>query len=61
MKRRKLLQHLNAHDCYLVREGKKHSVFSNSENGKISTIPRHEEIPNPLVRKICFDLDIPYL
>ncbi len=59
MKRRKLIRHLEQHGCYLLREGKKHTVYYNPINNMISTIPRHTEIVNKLARKICKDLDIP--
>lgn len=59
MKRLKFLQHLHFHQCVLLREGKKHSVFYNYKSGKTSTLPRHTEIDNFLAKKICKDLDIP--
>jgi len=59
MKRRLLLKHLNKHGCEFFREGKKHTVYINLKLRKISTIPRHTEIPNKLARKICKDLGIP--
>ena len=85
MKRNKILEHIHKHRCFLLREGKKHSVYPhtfhvitpskmerakrnsmkgvgvyrNQENDKISTIPRHREIDDFLVDKICKDLGIP--
>ena len=59
VKRRDLLDHLKRQGCVLHREGAKHSVFLNSENGHIATVPRHREIEILLVRKICRQLDIP--
>ena len=44
MKRSTLLQHL---------------LWTNPANGKVEAVPRHNEIPNVLVRKICRDLEIP--
>lgn len=58
MKRANLLAHLKLQGCYLLREGRKHSLYFNPSNGKISTIPRHREIKNFLSRKICKDLDV---
>lgn len=58
MKRRNLLRHLARTGCVLFREGSRHSVFHNPAAGKISTVPRHAEIDNFLVKKICRDLDI---
>ncbi|PIR83017.1 addiction module toxin, HicA family [Candidatus Kaiserbacteria bacterium CG10_big_fil_rev_8_21_14_0_10_56_12] len=58
MKRADLLHHLRARGCRLVREGSKHSVFTNTKNDCMSTIPRHGELHPFLVRKICKDLGI---
>jgi predicted RNA binding protein YcfA (HicA-like mRNA interferase family) len=59
MKRRDLISHLIKEGCVLHREGARHSVFLNPENGHFATVPRHREIENLLVRKICRQLDIP--
>ncbi len=59
MKRRALLQHLKEHGCYLLREGKRHSVYLNPANRRVSAVPRHTEIPDKLAKKICKDLGIP--
>jgi len=59
MKRRDLISHLMNEGCVLHREGAKHSLFLNPENGHIATIPRHREIETLLARKICRQLDIP--
>jgi mRNA interferase HicA len=59
VKRRDLAQHLSAHGCELFREGGRHTVFINPANRYKSTVPRHNEIKNALVRKICRDLGIP--
>ena len=61
MKRRKLIRHLENNGCKLLREGRKHTVYYNTLNYKTSTIPRHTEIAEPLARKICKDLEVPYL
>ena len=58
MKRSTLLQHLRKHGCVLKREGGSHSLWTNPANGAIEAIPRHTEIPNNLVRKICSGLGI---
>lgn len=58
MKRRDVIKHLNDHGCILKREGGNHSVFLNTGNKKISALPRHNEINDFLVKKICKDLDI---
>ena len=59
MKRSSLLQHLRKHGCYLKREGSAHSLWCNPVNGAVEAIPRHTEISNLLVRKICKNLQIP--
>jgi mRNA interferase HicA len=59
MKRRDLIRHLEVHGCRLLREGGKHTVYVNPEMKKVSTLPRHREIDEDLVRKICRDLEIP--
>lgn len=59
MKRHELLAHLRQHGCVLIREGARHSWWGNSANNRRSAVPRHNEIPNPLAKKICRDLGIP--
>lgn len=59
MKRRDLDHHLQSHGCQLLREGAKHSLYVNPENYQTSAVPRHREINDFLVRKICRDLGIP--
>jgi predicted RNA binding protein YcfA (HicA-like mRNA interferase family) len=59
MKRRDLIRHLESHGCRLLREGGRHSVYVNPANGQVSAVPRHNEIGEGLVRKICRDLGIP--
>lgn len=58
MKRIKLIKHLNKNGCYLLREGGNHSVYFNPGSGRISTIPRHQEIKQFTAEKICKDLEI---
>jgi len=58
MKRSALIRHLRRNGCYLKREGGSHSLWWNPETGHIEAIPRHVEIPNRLVRKICKALSI---
>ena len=59
MKRRDLLRHLAAQGCELLREGSRHSVFYNPNTNRTSSVPRHRELNDFLVRKICRDLGIP--
>lgn len=59
MKRSALLQHLRRNGCVLKREGAAHSLWMNPATGAVEAIPRHIEIPNGLVRKICRGLAVP--
>lgn len=59
MKRRDLIRYLEAHGCTFLREGGNHTVYVNPEKRKVSTVPRHREINEDLVRRICRDLEIP--
>jgi mRNA interferase HicA len=59
MKRKKLIQHLTFHDCELLREGGKHSWWHNPQSHKRTAVPRHAEINDRLIKKICKDLGIP--
>jgi mRNA interferase HicA len=45
--------------CELVREGGNHSWWGNPALNHRSAVPRHREIPDNLVKKICRDLGIP--
>ena len=50
---------LRAHGAFLLREGKRHSIY---QRGNLKTqVPRHNEIVDELARKICKDLDIPFV
>jgi mRNA interferase HicA len=59
MKRRALLKHLRKHGCTLKREGRAHSLWTNSQTGETEAVPRHTEIPDILARKICRGLSLP--
>ncbi|WP_092121981.1 type II toxin-antitoxin system HicA family toxin [Desulfonatronum thiosulfatophilum] len=59
MKRKALLKHLHNHGACLLREGSRHSIY---QHGRRKTqVPRHAEIIDELARKICKDLDIPFV
>jgi len=58
MKRRDLVRHLESKECTFLREGGNHTVYENQVNRRKSTVPRHTEVPNNLVKKICRDLGI---
>ena len=59
MKRHAVDRWLSRHGCHLVREGARHSWFENPALRRRSAVPRHPEIKDELVRKICRDLGIP--
>ncbi len=58
MKTTNFIKFLSLQDCLLIREGGNHSIFQNQKNKKLSSVPRHKEIKNYLVKKICRDLEI---
>lgn len=58
MKRRDVIRHLTSQGCEMLREGSRHSWWQYSATGRRSAVPRHSEINNHLVRKICRDLGI---
>ena len=58
MKRQEVIRHLESQGCYLLREGGKHSLYVNPANNQTSSVPRHRELNDFLVRKICRDLGI---
>ena len=51
MKRQLLIKHLTANNCVLLREGKKHSLYKNTSNGKFTAVPRHPDIQEITVKK----------
>jgi mRNA interferase HicA len=58
MKRKGLVKHLVDNGAFLLREGRRHSIYT---RGRLRTeIPRHNEIIDELARKICRDLEIPF-
>jgi len=59
MKRIAFLRHLKDHDCDLLREGSRHSWFVCHSTGLRSAVPRHTEVNDILILKICKDLGIP--
>lgn len=60
MKRSELIRYLSKNDCELLREGSRHSIWKNKKLGNMTAIPRHSEIKELMVKKICKDLDIQY-
>jgi hypothetical protein len=59
MKSNELLKHLRLHGCYLKREGRAHSLWTNPNTGRIEAVPRQQEISDKLAIKICRSLSIP--
>ena len=59
MKRKDVIRHLEEHGCDFLREGANHTVYVNRREKKVTTVPRHKEIDDYLVSKICKDLGIP--
>jgi mRNA interferase HicA len=56
MKRNDLLKRLRQGGCYLKREGRSHSLWVSQISGAMETIPRHNEIPENLAKKILKNL-----
>jgi len=59
LKRNQLIKHLKLNGAIILREGRRHSIYK-KELLK-TEVPRHNEIVDELARKICKDLDIPFL
>jgi len=59
LKRKDLIRYLEKNGCIFLREGANHTVYVNLIEKKSSTVPRHKEIDEYLVAKICKDLGIP--
>lgn len=58
MKRRDFVRHLKQQGCELDREGSRHSIFRNPENGRCAAVPRHREIKDTVARTICEQLGV---
>jgi predicted RNA binding protein YcfA (HicA-like mRNA interferase family) len=52
MKRRDLEKKLRIAGCFLKREGGAHSLWVNPTTGIVEALPRHNEIKDPLAKKI---------
>lgn len=52
MKRKDLERQLRIAGCYLKREGNAHSLWINPKTGAIEAVPRHNDIKEPLAKKI---------
>jgi predicted RNA binding protein YcfA (HicA-like mRNA interferase family) len=59
MKRTQLIKHLQKQGALLLREGSRHSIYQKGVHK--TEVPRHNEIVDELARKICKDLNIPFV
>jgi mRNA interferase HicA len=59
MKRIALIKHIEKHGAFLLREGRRHTIFK--KGNQKAEVPRHTEIIDELARKICKDLSIPFV
>ena len=57
MKRKDLEKMLRIAGCYLKRQGGSHSLWANPKTGAIEAVPRHNEIKEPLAKKILKNLN----
>ena len=59
MKRNQLQKHLKKNGAFLLKEGRRHTIY---QKGTLKTqVPRHIEIVDELARKICKDLELPFV
>jgi mRNA interferase HicA len=59
VKREQLERHLRDHGCEVIREGGRHTIWSNAALDRRAPVPRHREIPVGTARAICRQLAIP--
>ncbi|MBF0508416.1 MAG: type II toxin-antitoxin system HicA family toxin [Deltaproteobacteria bacterium] len=59
MKRRDLLHHLSQNGCRLLREGGEHSIWENPTTNHRASIPRHREVSDFTMIRICKQLGVP--
>ncbi len=59
MKRVDLIRYLEKHGCVFHREGSNHTVYRRVGTVDVSVIPRHREVKEVIVRKICKQLGVP--
>ena len=52
MKRRDLIQRIEAMGCRLIRHGGKHDWYQNPQTGMAQPVPRHREIREFVARSI---------
>ncbi len=51
MKRRDLIRHIEKEGCDFLREGSNQTIYVNRDEKKVSTIPRHREVDENLIKK----------
>ncbi|MBU1089218.1 addiction module toxin, HicA family [Patescibacteria group bacterium] len=56
MKRNDLLKRLRQGGSYLKREGRSHSLWASQVSGAMEAIPRHNDFPENLAKKILKNL-----
>jgi mRNA interferase HicA len=61
IKRRDLVWHLVRQGCTVVRQGRRHEIWSDATGDRRSSVPRHRELPGGTVRAICRQLGVPPL
>ncbi len=59
MKKNDFEKYLRKNRCFLLREGNRHEIWVNKNNGKQTSIPRHKELANITCKIICKQLEIP--
>ena len=52
MKRRDLIQKIQAMGCRLIRHGGKHDWYQNPQTGMAQPVPRHREVREFVARSI---------
>ena len=58
MKLKDVIRHLEERHCVFMGQGGNHTIYKNVETGKMTSIPRHRDVKENLVKKICDDLGV---
>jgi hypothetical protein len=58
VKRGDVVRYIESRGCVIPREGTRHTIFVNPENGRRPALSRQREIDNDFVRVICRQLGI---
>ncbi len=59
VKRRDLIRHLKKHGYWLLREGAKHSIYTNGD--KVIPVKRHRQLDNITANELCKQAGVPRL